>query len=472
MDQIVAIQQNHTPVDIQQGAAKDTDLQGVGQDKRPTTPYELLLIDIHLVPLDPARPSELLLSKIPLSVLRARFHLRTEISPGWYRLEIHFWDKGRNSDHQGTTTTEALDKHGVWDLSTSSLVQSPGVAKSMAFDSIQAREVGIWRGAEAIEVTTLSPEFKEWSEFVATTSDKVHQERWSAVDAGEFDSVIYSQQEQQQQHQRSTYENPFQLSKAARGFSAELHDMIMGLIYGVGRADATSFERADFPQETFRFKEAMDIMTGRDMAPDFVDEELEEMQEEGSIGKDVQETWNTAIEQLNGLMTVWDDTSPDNADDDVMDQNESYGAPSTDLIDFGVRIEHGREIIQPWTSTTWRANRDRTVSWQTSDGLVRDRMLLAVELIKAPDVSVEAGSVTGTRVRTRAELAKESLKQPCEAVLTDRVPASWGAVVVRMPTWVLTGAYQLRLKGVGGQGTEWADVSQPFVVQSDPYLYY
>ncbi|KAG0304626.1 hypothetical protein BGZ98_005268 [Dissophora globulifera] len=474
-----------------------------------TTARQSLSMDILLLPLDPGKTSELLLSRIPLSSHNARISVRTDIPADWYRLEIHFWDEdphrldhARYQPHSVAATVP--DKADIWDVSSSSLILAPGLARTAQLSGIvHAREVGVWRSEEAIQVTALGPDVQEWKEFVETVSEETQQERWNSEFAARPDDMAVSQQRYQelkktfleQQHSRNEFRMPRPITIGASG----LQDRIKSLLYGLWRpgSSATSttaaaaaqppiqvatFERSHFPQESFRFKDAMDVAVNRELPPDFLEEELEEMREEVEEAgaqhlrfSEQQLEWDQALKQLDGLMAVWSTVPEYIVDDDALDQDENYGAPPPGLSDLHILIEHGNDVIVPGTPMTWRANRDRTVSWQATKALASDNVLFTVELIKAVDI-MEPGAESPESERkaelmTRAQLIQKSLEQPQLAILTDRIPGRWEATMVRVPSWVPSGTYQVRLKGVGDIGVQWTDVSQPFAVQSDPYLY-
>ncbi|KAF9361303.1 hypothetical protein BGX26_004488 [Mortierella sp. AD094] len=487
LDQIAAVQRddNTDGPSLSPEALLDGDEQFEEATSYSIVSRRPIVMDIHLVPLDPGKPSELLLSRLDVASGRAKIQVRTEIPPGWYRLEIHFWDEGTHTSYKGRTDNVKQEQNEVWNLHTSSLITSPGHAKPINPNAMPAREVGIWRGKEAIEVTTLIPEFKEWNEFVETVSRETRQDRWSLREFTGLDSAAASAQRRREQREATLEEHrseeEFRMPKTlvdSSGLQNQMKSLVLRL-WGKSKSAALpmspSFERTNFAQESFRFKEAMVIMANREGTPDFQEDELELMEEEEKEEEAREHrpslqkvAWSRAMGELDSLMTIWSKT---HVDDDGLDQNESYGPPPTSLLDLQIRVENGKDAMEG-LPMTWRANRDRTASWQTAASLIRDDVLLAVELIKAPGVTNTVTTDGSARMKTRAEFIKGSLQQERLALLTDRVPASWEAVVVRMPTWILPGTYQLRLKGVSNQGVQWADVSQPFAVQSDPYLYY
>ncbi|KAF8941556.1 hypothetical protein BGZ58_006959 [Dissophora ornata] len=438
-----------------------------------------ILIDIHLIPLDPREPSELLLSRVPVDSLRAEIRVRSDIPPGWYRLEIDFWDEdpSRLDRHPSTKYPE---KGEAWGAFLSNLVLSHGILKSTpsnALDTLQVRKVGVWRGEDAIEVTAIGPEVPEWREFVETVSQETRQERWGSEDL--FEGRPHRALQEVFAEERQSREE-FRMPRPVSG-TTELQSRMKAFLVGLqGKASLLEsqpqqpplFERTHFPQELFRFKKAMSFMANRDTGSDFSGEELEELEdieaEQGHRLAEQKLSWDLAKQRLDALMAVWNGPSGRSMDDDRMDP--------PGLSDLRIHIEHGRATVAPDESATWRSNCDRTVSWHVSDTMADDHVLLAVELIQAPDVlateesepSRSGGAGMG---RTRAELIQMSLRQPRVAVLADRIPVSWGATAARVPTWVLPGTYQVRVKGVGRQGVQWVDVSQPFAVQSDPYVY-
>ncbi|KAF9182812.1 hypothetical protein BGZ51_004392 [Haplosporangium sp. Z 767] len=421
-----------------------------------------LVMDLHLVPLDPGKPNELIFSRVPIAALRAKAQVRTEIPPGWYRLEVQFWEEGSMDFIRNINKGHRND---VWDLSTSVLASSPGCAKSLALDSLntqQTRQVGVWRGMEAIEVTSMDPSYLEWNEFVQTVSHETLRERL------ESNAIISSsirdlfREEHQAAEEFRMRKDPNLMSI----FQDRLKSFLSGS-WGSPIAEKKAwFERTRFPQESFRFKAVMNSMMRRNMPPDFLENELEDLKEDEEETRNATSEergplhlWNVETGRLNQLMQVWNTTSiqagPEQADGHSR---------------LGIRLEHGREIMSLGASVTWRANRYRTVSWQTSGALDGEDVLLTVELITAPLMDLE-GLSSSPSAMTRAEMIQHSIQRPRLAVLTDRVPGFWGAIVVRLPTWIDPGIYQIRLRGVGRQGRQLADVSQPFAVYSDPYLY-
>ncbi|KAF9209599.1 hypothetical protein BGZ49_003086 [Haplosporangium sp. Z 27] len=471
MDQIATAQRN-LEIDNISSSQKDDRYEA---SQRP------VVMDIHLIPLDPAKPTELLLSRLDVTSGRATIQVRTEIPPGWYRLEIHFWDEGSKDDYRTLINNSGKDK--AWNLQTSNLISSPGHAKPI--NTIMAHEVGVWRGNEAIEITTLTPELAEWTEFIETISQEARQERWNLAN---FDGLDFASAEAQRK--RKLREMILEEHRSEEEFrmpnifidTPRIHDRMKSLVLGFWGKSKTgvppdplsSFERTNFPQEKFRFKDAMVVMSNREGTPDFLEAEIELMddkdkeEEAKGNGPSLERiAWGKAMNELDSLMDIWSETTEIREAVGGLEENKSNDVSPSGLSDLHIRIEHGRDTVPEGSPTAWRSNRDRTVSWQTSD-LIPDDVLLAIELIEAPKVNEEDDSLV---METRAELIQESLQQKRFALFTDRIPISWGASVVRMPTWVLPGTYQVRLTGIDSRGKKWVDVSQPFVVLSDPYLY-
>ncbi|KAI1317779.1 hypothetical protein EDD11_007801 [Mortierella claussenii] len=423
-----------------------------------------IMMDLQLVPLDPAKSNELLLSRVPITSHEATILVRTDIPEDWYRLEIQFWHESNDSSNGGRN-------HNSWDLSSSRLIISPGIVHSDPGLPIP-REVGIWRSEEAIKVTSLLRDFKEWDEFVEMVSHEVQQERLALKNYDSFSSRQGLQDYKDAVLEEYQSQEEFRMPNPPK--ASPWHSRIKSLILAPWKSTPSStFERTHFPQESFRFKEAMSVVTGRDGYPDYGEEELEAMAETESAND--QPYPPSSANDMDALTELWSKaTAPETESyDDSLDEDESYESPSADLSNAQITIENGKDVMPFGTAATWRANRDRTIGWQTSDQLIQDHVLLAVELIEVPSQllpSTESSASPKSSI-TREELIEKSLEQPRIALLTDRIPASWGAIVARMPTWVQPGTYQIRLKGVGHQGVQWAEVSQPFVVQSDPFLY-
>ncbi|KAG0088555.1 hypothetical protein BGZ92_006013 [Podila epicladia] len=396
-------------------------------------------MDFFLTPLDTARTNELLLTRVPIERQNAQFEVSTDIPPGWYRLQINLWDRG--SAVPGIhKETQNFGKHEPWIMENSLLISEPGVAKPIpedANDFYQPRRLGIWRGSHAIEVTSLDPEFKEWDEFL-DLAEKEHQRQLARQ---EVLSKLQTQEEYNMYRSKAVH---LDLNK-----------------FSVLTVEPTTFEREEFPQDTFRFKDALAEVTNRDMPPDFSADEIMDLQEQDEMPAYAPDRLaavqiqNTVDEALG----IWRDEP---VDDDALDENESFGVPPQGLTDL--------KLHRAW----WESGR--------SDGeeLVQDEALFAIELIHTPPVAVwpsnmeekkEDEEVLQPVTVNRASLIQGALHEPQVALLTDHIPGSWGAMVVRIPAWVRPGAYQVRVTGSGRRGVQWADVSQPFEVKSDPYLY-
>ncbi|KAF9330119.1 hypothetical protein BG006_006907 [Podila minutissima] len=423
-----------------------------------------ITMDFFLTPLDTARTNELLVTRVPIERQNAQFEVRTDIPPGWYRLQINFWDRG--SAVPGIhKETQNFGEHEPWIMENSLLISEPGIAKPIPADAIdfyQPRRLGVWRGSHAIEVTSLDPESQEWDEFL-DLAEKEHQRQIARQE-------VLSRLQTQEEYDRYR-------SKAVHLDLDEFSVLIVE-----PTTTMTTFERTEFPQDIFRFKDALAEVANRDMPPDFSADEIMDLQEQDEMPAYAPDRLaavqiqNTVEEALG----IWRDEP---VDDDALDENEDFGAlPPQGLTDLQLRIEHGGKVADRMEKVEWRANRDRTISWQTSIELVQDEALFAVELIHTPPVVVwpsnmeeekkgEGGEALQRVTVSRASLIQGALREPQVALLTDHIPGSWGAIVVRIPAWVRPGAYQVRVTGTGRRGVRWADVSQPFEVKSDPYLY-
>lgn len=420
-------------------------------------------LDFFLTPLDTARTNELLLTRVPLERQNAQFEVRTDIPPGWYRLQINFWDRGSAvpGTHKETTT---FGEHEPWIMENSLLISAPGQPKPIPADAIdfyQPRRLGTWRGSHAIEVTSLDPAFQEWDEFLDLV-EKEHQRQLARQE------VLRTQTQEEYDQRR------------AKAVHLDLNEFSVLMVEPT--TATREFERTEYSQIGFRFKDELNEVANREMPADFSRDEVLDQQEQDEMpeyapdrlaAQEIQRT----IEEVLG---VWKDEP---VDDDALDESEDFGTPPG-LTDLEIQIEHGGKVADRMEKVEWRANRDRTISWETSEELVKDEALLAIELIHAPPVvmwpsNMEEGQQEEDQEKTppqpvgvnRASLIQGALREPQVALLTDHIPGSWGAMVVRIPAWVPPGVYQVRVTGSGRRGVQWADVSQPFEVKSDPYLY-
>ncbi|KAG0012636.1 hypothetical protein BGZ82_002480 [Podila clonocystis] len=395
-------------------------------------------MDFFLTPLDTARTNELILTR--------------------YRIQINFWDRG--SAVPGIhKETQNFGEHEPWIMENSLFISAPGQPKPIPADAIdfyQPRRLGVWHGSHAIEVTSLEPAFKEWDEFLDLT-EKEHQRQLARQE------VLRQQTQEEYDRYR------------AKVVHLDLNE------FSVLTVEPTTFERTEFEQETFRFRDALAEVANRDMPPDFSADEIMDLQEQDEMPQYASDRL-AAVQIQNTVedaLGIWRDEP---VDDDALDENEDFGAPPQGLTDLKIRIEHGGKVADRMEKLEWRANRDRTVSWETSGELVQDQALFAIELIHTPPVVMwpsnmetneekKEGETPQPVTVNRASLIQGALREPQVALLTDHIPGSWGAMVVRIPAWVPPGAYQVRITGMGRRGVQWADVSQPFEVKSDPYLY-
>ncbi|KAG0051370.1 hypothetical protein BGZ83_003836 [Gryganskiella cystojenkinii] len=431
---------------------------------------EIVSMDIHLLPLDPGRSTELLLTRVPVLASRVKVHIRTEIPEGWYRLQFHFWE-----EPQAKVTDEP-------------------------------RQLGVWRGPDAIKVTTLGPTDLEWDEYIMTVSQETKQESLgkdtAIVGHPESEEIKRLRHALWEEHAEDKKErDEFRMPSSSQGsvstiFSRSWKALVPGLAMPTS-SDRGPFQRTVIPQGSFQLKKELPLMD-RDGESDFTDLELEdieeminptpltkkqkqqllEQQQQQPQEKKQPIVTEAELSRLDNLMLVWNnDDRPNDAvaqeaifDDDGMDEDETYGRPLEGLSDLHIRIENGRDTLSSTEAIAWRANKDRTVSWKTNQVLQSDRPLFTIDLIPTPAPKSDDEGLTKAPT-TRAELIQRSLEQPRVALLSDNVPGSWGAVVVRIPSWVEQGTFQVRVRGTGHAGMQWADVSQPFFVQSDPYLY-
>ncbi|KAF9585419.1 hypothetical protein BGW38_002468 [Lunasporangiospora selenospora] len=502
-----------------------------------------LTMDIHLVPLDTAKTSELVLSRIPVSVGQVTLQLRTEVPTGWYRLLINFWDEGISERPREARQKKLRPE--PWDLSTSRLISGPGKAKINS----GPRQVGLWRGADAIEVTNLDMANGEWREFVDTLSQETMQERIGSTNElwrkAELRRSIHSNQKAMQGfrpfvdsagpqkegwgHWISAYVRPWLPTGDKTGDGSNLSIDDGKASNNALESTERAYRRTQFDQTSFRFKEALNIVVERDLYPDYTQEELEEMEGElvekrQQLAQDRKNNKNdphfsqkdkakdpayvqkqstmAARLQLRKALGLWGEQHSDSREVGKEDKRQPKPSPRN----LKIRIENGKVAMPVDAVVGWRANRERTVSWEVTDELVADGIIMDIELIKvlSPVSPVRKNdwqhlqradpAASEDQKEEHRDLLHQGSSQPKvekaqafvpqqlqlqlqqqhlsrAALLTDHIPGHWGAMLVRIPAWVDSGAYQIRLSGVGRQRVQWEDVSQPFWVHSDPYLY-
>ncbi|KAF9543521.1 hypothetical protein EC957_000797 [Mortierella hygrophila] len=297
------------------------------------------------------------------------------------------------------------------------------------------------------------------------------------------------------------------------------------------RQDKRIYKRTVFPQDSFRYQEFVGPNI-KDVVPDFLVQELEEfedaemdaletqqerieqrkkqLKEAGQNHEDVvveeedvliypMSEWDPEIARLQELMDVWNsDALLKKRDGDVngdgmqqeeiaevlANQDDEEEEEEEDEQELILEVERGgqaRNGLNPriWQGAietdsqapvTWRSNRDRIISWRIpQQSSHQTTFLMDIELAATP-INPKEQKTTWTR-ETIVQAVLD--QQPAVALLTDRVPVTWGSVQVTMPAWVPTGTYHVRIRGVSevGGGVIVEDVSQPFVVLSDPYLY-
>ncbi|KAG9061448.1 hypothetical protein KI688_007439 [Linnemannia hyalina] len=570
-----------------------------------------LVMDFQLIPLDQVKSNELLLTRVPVSSLQAHIQLRPEVLEGWYRLQVQFWEEpvpsspdcdlfASSSDDYGEDN--GYDKDGKdrdWgEASDSVLLSSPGRLKEDIWtNNCFPRQVGIWRSAEAIEVTNLGARDLEWEEFIETLSRETRQERWSLA---EFSSSKSSERTSWGQQKAILREEHLAIEEFREpkpvvvngsgdsggrwgwglGFGrlSEIRHRIKGFLahplWGSSdsnkaatateqetpsstasaglspvmssssssappippvpplrrRQDKRIYERTVFPQDSFRYQEFVGPNI-KDVIPDFLVQELEEfedaemdalearqgrleqrkkqLKEAGKNDEDVvveeedvaiypMSEWDPEIARLQELMDVWNsgallkkrdgdvdgDSMQQEIEEVVADQDDEEEDEKENEQELILEVERGvqaRNGLNPriWQGAietdsqapvTWRSNRDRIISWRIpQQSSHQATFLLDIELTATPIDPKEQKTTW-----TREMIAQAALdQQPAVALLTDRVPVTWGSVQVTLPAWVPTGTYHVRIQGVSevGGGVVVGDVSQPFVVLSDPYLY-
>ncbi|KAF9120142.1 hypothetical protein BGX30_003341, partial [Mortierella sp. GBA39] len=572
-----------------------------------------LVMDFQLIPLDQVKSNELLLTRVPVSSLQAHIQLRPEVLEGWYRLQIQFWEEPvPSSPDCGLFSSSSSDDNGEdngygkdrdWgEASGSVLLSSPGRLKEDIWtNNCFPRQVGIWRSAEAIEVTNLGARDLEWEEFIETLSRETRQERWSLAEfspSKPSERTSWEQQKAILREEHLAFEEfrepkPVAVDGSGDGGGGRwgwglglgqlsgIRHRIKGFLAhplwgssnsnkaatateqetspstaGAGsspvmssssssappvppvppvqrRQDKRLYERTVFPQDSFRYQEFVGPNI-KDVVPDFLVQELEEfedaemdalearqerteqrkkqLKEAGQNDEDVvveeedvviypMSEWDPEIARLQELMDIWNSGAllkkrDGDVDGDSMQQEEIAEV----VADQGeeeeeeeekeneqaliLEVERGgqaRNGLSPriWQGAietdsqapvTWRSNRDRIISWRIpQQSSQQTTFLLDIELAATPTNTKEQKTTW-----TREAIAQAALdQQPAVALLTDRVPVTWGAVQITLPAWVPTGTYHVRIRGVsedrGGVVVE--DVSQPFIVLSDPYLY-
>ncbi|KAK5814944.1 hypothetical protein F5H01DRAFT_367348 [Linnemannia elongata] len=566
-----------------------------------------LVMDFQLIPLDQVKSNELLLTRVPVSSLQAHIQLRPEVLEGWYRLQIQFWEEPvpsspdcdlfASSADEDKGKDNGYDKDGKdsdWgEASDSVLLSSPGRLKEDIWsNNCFPRQVGIWRSAEAIEVTKLGPQDLEWEEFIETLSIETRQERWSLAESTSSKPSERTSWEQQKAILREEHlaieefrePKPVVVDESGDGGGRWGWELGLGRLSGVHhrikgflahppwgsnnsnkaatatevetssftadagsspvmsssassappapplrrRQDKRTYERTVFPQDAFRYQEFVGPNI-KDVIPDFLVQELEQfedaemdalearqerieqlkkqLKEGGQNNEDVKvevgdeviypmSEWDPEIAGLQELMDVWNggallkrdgDVGGDSMqqdeiaelvtdrDDDEKDENEQELIPQVEQGGqargaLNTRIWQGAVETDSQAPVTWRSNRDRIISWRIpQQSPHQTTLLLDIELVATP-INPKEQQMTWTR-EAIAQVALD--QQPPVALLTDRVPATWGAVQVTLPAWVPTGTYHVRIRGMSGVGggPVVEDVSQPFVVLSDPYLY-
>ncbi|KAK3842514.1 MAG: hypothetical protein J3R72DRAFT_443191, partial [Linnemannia gamsii] len=293
-----------------------------------------LMMDFLLIPLDQVKSNELLLTRVPVSSQQAMIQLRPEVLEGWYRLQIHFWEEPDLSLQECTLFATSFDDKVTGedrDVTESILLSSPGRLKDDVWASnCFPRQVGVWRSAEAIEVTGLGSNDLEWKEFIETLSRETRQEQWSLEEFSSLSSSLLSsplsrilpgERALSREQQKAILQDEHVAIEEFReprpivvmgdgvgsrwdlglGRLSELHHRIKGFLgdpwrvktaatTGPGpsatpqtsptppsknRQKRSSYKRTIFPQNTFRYQEYVGPNI-KDVVPDFLVQELEE----------------------------------------------------------------------------------------------------------------------------------------------------------------------------------------------------
>ncbi|KAF9927414.1 hypothetical protein FBU30_003272 [Linnemannia zychae] len=182
-----------------------------------------------------------------------------------------------------------------------------------------------------------------------------------------------------------------------------------------------------------------------------------------------------AIEEVNGQDEKDKEEEEEDVDQEEEEEDEAMILETESVQGvrgLNLKIWQGAIETDPWVATTWRSNRDRIISWRIppSIHILGDSLLLEIEIVATP-VFQQSNHVSQW---TREMIVNVALRQqqPSSILLTDRIPITWRAMQVKIPAWVPTGIYHIRVRGVSDDGSRFVeDLSQPFAVLSDPYIY-
>ncbi|KAF9085253.1 hypothetical protein BGX23_009832 [Mortierella sp. AD031] len=334
-----------------------------------------LSMDFQLIPLDQAKSNELLLTRVPVSSFQAHIQLRPEVLPGWYRLQIQFWEDSASSQDCNLSSSPSTAS----DSESSTSASRP---KQDAWASCFPRQVGVWRSQEAIEVTELDPKDLEWEEFIETLSRKTPVEEFREPKPAVVSDVV---------------EQGLGLGR----FSG-LHHRIYGFLANPWGFRTTGPEEFVGPNV-------------KGVVPDFLVTELEDFEEaametlelkhEGPIYP--MSEWDLEIERLQELMEIWnrgavverrggdidgggDDVSEATGDENREEEVVAVKSRSS-LGGLHPRIWQGAIEMDSQATVTWRSNRDRIISWRIPSDIQTataaddsSTFLLDIELVAIP----------------------------------------------------------------------------------------
>ncbi|KAG0226831.1 hypothetical protein BGW42_003337 [Actinomortierella wolfii] len=521
-------------------------------------------MDVMLYPLEPGKTVELLLTNVPLTAPEApnqaqngtlKIPLRTDVSIGWYRLEIQIWDMGyrhqpddsemtpaeieeqdwRMSKEVAATSAAAVDtttgaelvapasiQRTFWSIA-SWIVSGPGRSRLQKSSTTAAnlgnrgreddgaaqsaatkashyiensfynkRRVAAWRGTEAIEVTTLSHDDPEWNEFMRNSRENL-QDRLNHLHADDpaqlshmlelahHDTVEYREAAKEYRMPR-----PYLQFDANEGTVTELDENERGVNDPftspiIAIPSSPSAVRTIYDQDLFRYRKEISIVFNRvpPPEPELDEDDLAEIEAAKPEAEKLKEARDR--EHLEHWVQSWFGSvseGEDKLNKMAQSQIEERGEETPFVVshDFSgagqlqIRIEYMNRILSNERLFTVPANADRVVSWETPDNLLDDKVIFSLELVQlAPEYILSTNNQSSETARSN--LLHKALNVPHTALIADRVPASWGAISIRIPSHVTQGPYQIRLYGISKDGRRWADVSQPFMVLNDPFIY-
>ncbi|KAG0215238.1 hypothetical protein BGX33_001337 [Mortierella sp. NVP41] len=377
-----------------------------------------LSMDFQLIPLDQAKSNELLLTRVPVSSFQAHIQLRPEVLPGWYRLQIQFWEDSASSQDCNLSSSPSTASDSESSTSASSdILFSPGRPKQDAWASCFPRQVGVWRSQEAIEVTELDPKDLEWEEFIETLSRKT-QFSSPPSSSSSSPSLSFASPQRILQQRAILREEHLAVEEFREPKPAVVSDVVeQGL--GLGRFSGLHHRIYGFLANPWGFRttgpEEFVGPNVKDVVPDFLVTELEDFEEaametlelkhEGPIYP--MSEWDLEIERLQELMEIWnrgavverrggdidgggDDVSEATGDENREEEVVAVKSRSS-LGGLHPRIWQGAIEMDSQATVTWRSNRDRIISWRIPSDIQTataaddsSTFLLDIELVAIP----------------------------------------------------------------------------------------